>query len=343
MSSDSAGNLDPFAPHRRGVGIWLGAAVLGAAIASLMLGAVAIAPSEVLDVLLTRIGLTDAQVTLQADAVVWNIRLPRIVLGAVAGAGLGVAGLTLQGAYRNPLADPHLLGIGPGAAIGATLGSIAGGTQAAVAGGVAAGVLTGLIVRRLGRRPAVDNSRFVLTGVALGAALSAWVGFLVFAADRSRVPPIEFWLLGSFGGSTWRIAWTTAVVVAAGVTIFAVSWRTLDVLSLGEAEARHLGVNVETAQTLLAAAVGALVGATVGAAGVVAFVGLLAPHLVKTLAGPGHRYGVWQAALAGAMIVVGADLLARTLASPVELPVGLVTAAGGGPFFLWMLGRSFRD
>lgn len=307
------------------------------------MGAVAIPFGDVAEVVLHRLGLLDSAPPGPAEAVVWNIRLPRILLGFVTGAALGVAGLVLQGAYRNPLADPQLLGIGPGAAIGATIGSIAGGTEGAIAGGVAAGVLSGIIVRRLGRRPSVDSTRFILSGVALGAALSAWVGFLVFAADRSRVPPIEFWLLGGLSGSTWQVVWTTGAIAIVAIIGFRLFWRTLDLLTLGETEARYLGVDVDFTQTILAATVGALVGAAVGAAGVIGFVGLLVPHGVVRLAGPGHRHGIPFAVLGGGAMVITADLVARTAASPVEIPVGLITAAVGGPFFLWLLGRSFRD
>ena len=330
---------DRYAVRRR----WAlaGLVVLLAAVAalSLTLGAVTVRPGEVLDVLADHLGLPGDDPTFQADAVVWNIRLPRLLLGLTVGAALAVAGAALQGVFRNPMADPHLLGIGPGAALGAVIGSLAGATRGAIGAGVAAGVLTALLVRRLGRAPAMEPSRFILAGVALGAALTAWVGFVVFSADSLEVPPIEFWLLGSLVGSTWRILGTTAAIVALTLAGLLAAARTLDVLSLGEAEARHLGVDVDLATTVIVMTVGAVTGATVGAVGVVVFVGLLVPHLVRRLSGPAHRHLMILSALGGAVFVAASDLAARTIAEPADIPVGLVTAVVGGPFFIWLIQR----
>jgi heme transport system permease protein len=245
----------------------------------------------------------------------------------------------LQGLLRNKLADPHLLGIGPGAAIGAAIGSAAGGVQGAIAGGVAAGVITAFAVRRLARRASIDPTRIILAGVALGAALSAWVGFVVFGADRAKVPPIEFWLLGSLTGSTWRAFWTVLVFIVIAAIVMLASARFLDVFGLGEADARHLGIDVDLVRTVLLIAAGAAVGATVGAVGVIAFVGLLIPFAVRRFTGPLHRYLLWATLAWGALFVAASDLLARLILEPIEIPVGLVTAAFGGPVFLWLLTR----
>ncbi len=331
---------DPFAARRRYLTPLLAAAALAAAVASLAMGAVVIPIGDVLDVLGGRLGLPVAATDFTTDAVVWNIRVPRVLLGATVGAGLAVTGAVLQGTFRNTLADPQLLAIGPGAALGGVLGSLAGQTRGAIAGGIAAGVLVALVVRRLGRTASLEPSRFILIGVALGAALSAWVGFVVFSGDSTRVPPIEFWLLGTISGATWRALGTAVVVVAIGLAGLLAASRTLDVLSLGESEARHLGVDVEFVTTILMMAVGAVVGATVGAVGVVGFVGLLVPHLVRRLTGPVHRHVLLGSVFGGALFVVAADLVARTAASPIEIPVGLVTAAVGGPFFIWLIHRA---
>lgn len=276
----------------------------------------------------------------QADAVIWNIRLPRILLGTVVGASLAVTGGVLQGLYRNPLADPHLLGIGPGAAIGGAIGSLAGGVQGAIAGGTVAGVLTALLTRRLTLRQSLEPSRMILTGVALGTALTAWVGFVVFSADATKVPPIQFWLLGSLTGSTWRALGTATVIAVFGVLGLMTASRILDLFALGESEARHLGVDVDLVTSVLLMGVGAVVGATVGAVGVVVFVGLLVPHVVRRFTGPAHLPLLTGSALGGAAMLVVADLIARTVADPVDIPVGLVSAAVGGPFFLWLINRS---
>lgn len=321
------------------------AAVVGATAANLGIGAVSITPAEVIAVLSRRLGFSlGADPTFQADAVLWGIRLPRIMLALVAGAGLGLAGAGLQGTFRNPLADPQLLGIGSGASLGAIVSMLTLGasTEAAVAGGAVGGVATAALLRRFGEPRSPDPSRLVLSGVALGAALSAWVGFLVFAADRSAVPPVEFWLLGSLTGATWRVVANALVLTAAGSLALFGSARSLDLMSLGEAEARHLGVDVDLVRSIVVFSSGLIVGAAVGAVGVVGFVGLLVPHLVRLGVGPGHRVLLAGSALGGAAFVASADLAARTLASPIEIPVGLLTAAVGGPFFLALLRKNLR-
>jgi heme transport system permease protein len=308
--------------------------------AALSFGAVAVPLEEVFGVLARKIGLSlFAEPSSQAVAVVWSIRMPRLLLAFTVGAALALVGGMLQGLLRNKLADPHLLGIGPGAAIGAAIGSAAGGVQGAIAGGVAAGVITAFAVRRLARRASIDPTRIILAGVALGAALSAWVGFVVFGADRAKVPPIEFWLLGSLTGSTWRAFWTVLVFIVIAAIVMLTSARFLDVFGLGEADARHLGIDVDLVRTVLLIAAGAAVGATVGAVGVIAFVGLLIPFAVRRFTGPLHRYLLWATLVWGALFVAAADLLARLALEPIEIPVGLVTAAFGGPVFLWLLTR----
>jgi len=312
-------------------------AVLGVAFGSLALGAVNIPIADVVSVLFAKVGFGEAST--QSESVVWGIRVPRVLLGFLVGATLGLVGAVLQGLLRNGLADPHLLGIGPGAAIGAAIGAVGGGIRGAIAGGVVAGVATSFALRRLARRSSIDPTRIILSGVALGAMLSAFVGFVVFGADRSVVPPIEFWLLGSLSGATWRsfgIAAVFLVITMIGLLTVA---RNLDLLALGESEARHLGVDTDFVMTVTLIGCGAAVGVTVGVAGVVAFVGLLVPFLMRPIVGPKHQHLLVAWMLAGGVFVVLADLVARSVLSPVEIPVGLITAAVGGPIFLWLVSR----
>lgn len=310
---------------------------------SLSLGAVDVAGEQVAAVLTGRLGLDwFGEAGPQAEAVVWGIRMPRLLMGLVVGAGLAATGSVLQGMVRSDLADPQLLGIGPGAAIGAAIGSGAGGVQGAIAGGVAAGVMTSFVVRRLYRRTSIDQTRLILSGVALGATLSAWVGFVVFASNRSVVPPIEFWLLGGLAGSTWRAVGTATVFLFVAMGALLAFTRTIDLLAVGPREAWHLGVDVDLTMTILFIVVGAAVGVSVGAVGVVVFVGLLVPFLMRRMAGPIHRHLIPAAMLGGGLFLISADLVARLLIEPVEVPVGLITAAIGGPLFLWLVSRK-RD
>ena len=305
---------------------------------SLASGAVSVAPGEVAAVLAHRLGI-GAEPSRQVDAVVWGIRMPRVLLGITVGACLAAVGGVMQGLFRNELADPHLLGIGPGAAVAAAMGSQIGGVQTAIGLGLIGGVLTALVLRRLAGRTSIDPTRMILSGVALGLALSAWVGFVVFAADRSRVPPIEFWLLGSLSAATWKGWWTLLLPAVVGCIVLIASWRALDLMALGDPEARHLGVRTDLVRTSLLIVCGAVVGATVGVAGVVVFVGLLVPFVVRRLGGPSHRRLLAASLAGGASFVVVADLFARTVMEPVEIPLGLVTAAVGGPLFLWLVSR----
>lgn len=338
--SEPIGSVDPYAFRRQWVAPVVALGLLVTAWAALSFGAVEVPFGEVLGVLTRKAGVDAfAEPSGQAEAVVWGIRMPRLLLAFAVGATLGLVGGVLQGLLRNDLADPQLLGIGPGAAIGAAIGSAAGGVQGAIAGGVTAGVMTAFVIRRLSRRASIDPNRIILSGVALGAALTAWLGFVVFAADRATVPPIEFWLLGSLTGSTWRALGTAVVLLVITAIAMLASARLLDIMSLGEADARHLGVDVDLVQTVLLIAAGAAVGATVGAVGVIAFVGLLVPFVIRRLTGPSHRHLLVGALASGALFVAAADLVARLALEPIEIPVGLVTAAVGGPLFLWMLSR----
>lgn len=330
-------SADPYSGRR--AWFWPIAVVVavGVAFVSLALGAVNITTPDVASVLFAQVGLGEASV--HSEAVVWGIRMPRVLLGFLVGATLGLVGAVLQGLLRNDLADPQLLGIGPGAAIGAAIGAAAGGVRGAIAGGVLAGIATSFALRRLTRRSSIDPTRIILSGVALGAMLSAFVGFVVFGADRSVVPPIEFWLLGSLSGATWRAFGTAAVFLVITILALLTAARNLDLFALGESEARHLGVDTDLVTTVVLIGCGAAVGVTVGVAGVVAFVGLLVPFLMRPIVGPSHRHLLVASMLGGGIFVVLADLLARTVLSPVEIPVGLITALVGGPVFLWLLSR----
>jgi iron complex transport system permease protein len=215
---------------------------------------------------------------------------------------------------------------------------LTGSVEGAIAGGMVGGMLAALVVRRLGTTRASEPSRFVLTGLALGATIMAWVGFVVFAADRTRVPPIDFWLLGNLAASTWNTVGTMLVTCGVGIVALGFAGRTLDVFALGDADARRLGVDVDIATFIILMGVGAVIGAAVGAIGVVAFIGLVVPHVVRRLVpGATSRVILALSAVGGAAMILLADLVARVVASPQEIPVGLVTAAIGGPVFLWLI------
>jgi iron complex transport system permease protein len=319
------------------------ALLLGAGI-----GAVRIPPQDTVAVVLSHLGLHDAAgLDPQQDAILWTIRLPRVLLGALVGAGLAVSGAALQGVFRNPLADPGIIGVSSGAALGA-VAAIVLGAAAGLRGGLqlcafVAGVATALCVYGLARfERRTETVTLILTGVAVSAIAAAGVGFLIARADDDQLRDIVFWSLGSVGGATWTLVATTLPFVAAGAVVCLARSRQLDLLALGEREARHLGVDTERERVLLIAATALATSASVAAVGVVAFVGLVVPHLVRLAVGPAHRVLVPASLLLGAALLVLADLVARTATAPVELPLGVVTSLIGGPFFLWLIWRTRR-
>lgn len=284
----------------------------------------------------------------QQDAVLWSIRLPRVVLGLLVGAALGITGAALQGIFRNPLADPQLIGISSGAALGSVIAVLSletlVGSLAAPGGAVVGGLLAGLAVyasaRYQGRTEVVT---LVLAGIAIAAIGGAGAAFLSVFADDPRLGSPIFYSLGTLGLATWRLVGFTLPFVAIAVLLLPMRSASLDLVLVGEREASHLGVDVERLriQVLLLASLG--VGGAVAAAGVIGFVGLLVPHAIRIVMGPGHRVLLPASALGGAALVVVTDVLARTVASPLEVPIGLLTAIVGGPLFLWLLRRTRRE
>jgi iron complex transport system permease protein len=312
------------------------------------IGAVRIAPGDTAAIVLSHLGVdTGAAVDPQQDAILWAIRLPRVLLGALVGGGLAVAGAALQGVFRNPLADPGIIGVSSGAALGAVVaiflgwpGEVRGGLQIAA---FLAGVLTALVVYAIARYEGrTETVTLILTGVAVAAIAGAGVGFVIARADDDQLRDIVFWSLGSLGGATWTLVGSTLPFVALGAAVCMSRARQLDLLALGEREARHLGVETERDRTLLLGATALATSAAVAAVGVVAFVGLVVPHLVRLAVGPAHRVLLPASFLLGASLVVLADLVARTATAPVELPLGVVTSLIGGPFFLWLIWRTRR-
>jgi len=330
--------------HVTGVAV-LGIGLLALMVAGLLSGAVAIGPGDLIHMLGNRLGLTDDAERL-TDSVLWAIRLPRVLSGAVVGAGLAVAGTALQGTFRNQMADPHLVGISPAAGLGAVAGialTPAGGSpMLMMLGAAAAAVAAALLMRRTATR-VIESNQFILVGLALGLAMLAWLGAIVLAWDNPRVPTFTFWVFGGLAGSTWSALAIGAPLVLIGVALIAASARPLDLLALGEVEARHVGVDVDRVITLLLVGVGLTVGGAVGLGGAIGFVGLIVPLVIRRWIGPTHRWLVPASALGGAAMVVAVDTLARTVASPVEIPVGLLTAIVGAPVFIWFLMRAGRS
>lgn len=316
-------------------------ALAAAMVGGMLAGAVPVGCGDLIHMIGWRLGISAGAERL-TDSVLWAIRLPRVLSGAAAGAALGLAGAALQGTFRNQMADPHLVGIAPGAGLGAVAGialTPAGGNPALmVAGAALGGTAFAWLMRRLARN-VPGPTQLILLGLALGLALLAWLGAIVLAWDSPRVPTFTFWVFGGLSGSTWTTLGTGFPVLVAGAGLVLANSRSLDLLALGEAEAAHVGVAVEKVIRLVLTGVGIAVGVAVGLAGVVGFVGLIVPMGLRRMVGPGHRLMLPLSAVGGAVMLVVVDTLARTVAAPVEIPVGLLTAILGAPFLVWFLIR----
>jgi iron complex transport system permease protein len=314
-------------------------------------GAYAISPAQLWEVLAGALSGTDNPSP--EHLVFMNIRLPRLLLGMAAGAGLGLAGALMQGLFRNPLADPGLIGISSGAALAAGVAIVLGsrwfpelpralGSWTLVLMAFAGGLGVTLLIYTLAQREGGTHvGLMLLAGVAVNALAGAGLGVLNFVATDEQLRNLQFWLLGSLGGARWSaVGLVGALVLIAACA--GMAWaRPLNALALGEAQAALLGVDVERLKRAVVAITALAVGAVCATTGIIGFVGLIAPHWVRLVAGPDHRVVLPGSALLGAALVLGADAVARTAVQPAELPLGVLTAAIGVPMFLLML-RHFR-
>lgn len=286
--------------------------------------------------------------------VFYNIRLPRLLLGVFAGAGLGLAGALLQGLFRNPLADPGLIGVSSGAALAAGAMIVLGGvllpglprslgSWPLVVMAFGGGMLVTVLIYRLGQSQGTTRmSLMLLAGVAVNALAGAGLGYLSFVSTDEQLRNLQMWLLGSLGSARWSAVALVGTAVALSTVAGLALARPLNAIALGEAQASLLGVAVERTKRRAVMVSALAVGAITATTGIIGFVGLVAPHWVRLLAGPDHRVVLPGSALLGAILVVLADAVARTAVKPAELPLGVLTAFVGVPLFLWML-RRFRS
>lgn len=326
--------------------------LVGAVGLALAVGSVAVPWSQTWRILAHRIGGTALVAhpdwTRAQDLIVADTRLPRVLLAGLVGAALTVAGMVLQAVVRNPLAGPGVIGVSAGAATGAVVvmrfGLLGAGALtlnlAAFAGALATLAVVLAIARSAGR---ITVLRLILGGVAVGSVLSALTSLLVLTAPSPTLASqVLFWTLGGFGAARWDVLVGPAVVLLAGLVLLVSRSRDLDLLLAGDESAGALGLDVDRFRQVMFVVVAVLVGVTVAVSGVIGFVGLMLPHVVRFLVGAGHRRALPVAVLVGALFTVLADLVARTVAIPQELPVGIVTALVGGPFFVWLLRRDGR-
>lgn len=321
---------------------------------SLSLGPVSLPLGDTLRALAHMVGLpVSADGLGQAELIVGQIRLPRTLLGIATGGVLALAGVAMQGLFRNPLADPGLIGVSSGAALGAAIaivfGASIGGLPEAFAPyllsacAFAGGLSVTALVYRLGRHNGQTSvSTMLLAGIALTALAGALIGLFTYLADDATLRTLTFWNLGSLNGASYPRLWPLLLI-----TLLVACWlprrvNALNALLLGESEARHLGFDVERLKVELILCTALGVGAAVAAAGMIGFIGLVVPHLLRLIVGPDHRVLLPASMFGGAILLLLADLIARLALAPAELPIGIVTALIGAPFFLYLLirGRS---
>jgi iron complex transport system permease protein len=293
--------------------------------------------------------ITGKEIGLRERVVLFDIRLPRLAMAVMVGAALAVAGAVMQGLFRNPLADPGIVGVSAGAGLGAVasivLGGMLPGALAAtlgphlvpVAAFLGAWAATLLLYRVASRAGRTSVATLLLAGIAMAAMAGALTGVLTYLADDQQLRDLTFWAMGSLAGASWsKLAVATGLIVPALILAPQLA-RGLNALALGEAAAAHMGTDVERLKRHCVLAVAALAGASVALAGGIGFVGIVVPHLLRLIAGPDHRRLLVDSALLGAALLVLADLIARLIVSPAEMPIGIVTAILGAPVFLWIL------
>lgn len=327
------------------------AGVIGISLVATTIGAAGIPLSRLAAALGLNIGHADTAMLSRDQLVLWSIRIPRIAVAGMIGGLLALAGTIMQGLFRNPLADPALVGVSSGGAFAAAAAIVISDSAwgaslkfmqlellpiAAFVGSLTTTIVLYRIASREGR---TSVAIFLLAGLAIAAIANAGIGLLVFVADDRQLRDITFWLLGSLSGATWPKA--AVVVPALALALIAIPFiaRGLDVLVLGEAEAFHTGIDVERLKKISIVLISAMTGVAVSICGVVGFVGIVVPHLLRMVIGPGHRLLLPASVCLGAILLIGADTIARVLAAPAEVPIGILTAALGAPFFLFILLR----
>jgi iron complex transport system permease protein len=325
----------------------LAAALVVIIVVATSIGSVKIPISTTFQILLDKLPFVHISQTWQSTmaTIIWDIRLPRVILAGMVGAALSIAGATYQGLFRNPLADPYLIGVAQGASVGAIIGFLLPAAWHITAFGLTpvlafiGAILATVIVYLLARvGKTLPVTTLILSGVALSALLSSIASYLIISSG-DKMHGILFWLMGSFSLSKWSEVGIAFPYIAVGIAVIIIFARLLNVMQLDEEQAQQLGVNVERYKILLLAAATLITAASVSFVGTIGFVGILVPHAVRLVWGADHRFLLPLAVLTGAIFMILTDLVSRTVLAPTEIPIGVITAVCGAPFFLYLLRR----
>jgi len=324
----------------------LATALVVACITSVGQGQLAISSKQVVAIVLSHLFSIDTgwHFDQVQASVLFSIRLPRVLLALMVGAALSTSGATLQGIFRNPLADPTLLGVSSGAALSVSIAMVLGGSlvlaspfvlpSVALIGGLSATLIVWRVSTQGGKTSVLT---MLLAGIAINALCGAGIGLCIYGADDAELRDLSFWMLGSLGGATWQLVGAASPFIVAALVFLPRLARDLDAMLLGEREARYLGVHVDRLRQKAVLLTALAVGAAVSVSGIIGFVGLVVPHLLRLLIGPGHARLLPASMLLGGLALVCADMVARTALPPTDLPIGIITALIGSPIFLWLL------
>lgn len=338
--------------NRQYILVGLTLALVLIAMISCCIGAVQISMSELLSVLAHQSGLTDARgFTSQQAAVLLNIRMPRVMLGVLIGAGLGISGAAIQGLFRNPLAEPGLIGISSGATLFAvmmivlqlgvfkTLSGVIGTYALSLVAFIGAGITTMTVYRLSVTNGKASATTLLLSGIAINALAGAITGLLTYLSTEEQLRTITFWSLGSLGGASWQTVTGLLPFILVAVLGLPFLGKSLNIMALGDSQALHMGIDIKLVKRLVIVLSTIAVGASVSVAGIIGFIGLIVPHILRIIFSADHRLVLPGSALAGAFLLSVADLLARTIVVPAELPIGILTALIGTPVFIYIIIR----
>jgi len=319
-------------------------------VVSSCIGAVDISFSELLSIISYHTRLSDHQgFTSQQESVFFNLRLPRVLLGSLIGAGLGVSGAAIQGLFRNPLAEPGLIGISSGATLFAVIMVVLEinifknltGTLSfyalSIAAFIGAGITTMIVYRIAMKNGKTVITTLLLAGLAINALANSFIGLMTYMATDAQLRNITFWNLGSLGGASWQTVSALLPFVLIPIVTLPFFAKSLNALVLGEPQALHMGVNVKVVKRMIIILATMAVGASVAMAGIIGFIGLIIPHIIRMTFTADHRLVIPGSALLGGALLTGADLIARTIVAPAELPIGILTAMIGVPVFIYII------
>ncbi|ACD23481.1 iron ABC transporter permease [Clostridium botulinum] len=324
--------------------------LVGTIVAAIAIGSTYIEPEEVYKVSLSK--LTNGEVysdvgSVMIQNIIWEIRLPRVLLGAICGAGLAICGVLMQCVTKNPIAEPYILGISSGASCGAVFVIVLGGMSSiginsvgagAFVGSLISGILVFVIGTQMGKT--TSTTRLVLSGMAISTIFSALTNLLIYSAENSnQAKSALFWTVGSLGGAKWEVLLFPFIILVVVIIGALVMSKSLDILLLGDDSAIILGINIKLIKSIILILATLLTSALVSITGAIGFIGLVVPHICRTITGSDHKKLIVLSSLIGAIFLIASDIIARGLFPPIEIPIGIITSLVGGPFFLYLISK----